>query len=343
MERGDTIVAVVVTHDRLAKLKQTVEALLASPLDRVIVVDNASTDGTTEWLQGRSDPRLMVEHVTENIGGAGGFARGMALARHRLDPDWVLLLDDDARPMPDAIARFRALDTTGADGVAAAVVTPNHAICEINRPSLNPLACPRRLMRLALRPGRRGFHVSDKAYRPGAEQEIDVASFVGLFLSRATLRAAAPEPRMFVYGDDVLHCLRLRGLGFRFRMVADIRFVHDRTAGAGHAIPPWKVFYLVRNKLIVYRHVAGPLVMLLLPALLCLWVHRWLRSGAGAVHLRMLLAGLRDGLSGRLDRSPAAVRRLARATPPSEKPYRVAQRAQIGHSVQGEAVTVAEV
>ena len=45
-----SIAAVVVTHDRLDKLTVTVARLLDQPVDHVIVVDNASTDGTAAWL-----------------------------------------------------------------------------------------------------------------------------------------------------------------------------------------------------------------------------------------------------------------------------------------------------
>ena len=57
------LVAVVVTYNRLNKLQDTVARLLeAAPADlaAVVVVDNASTDGTAAWLANQSDPRLDV-------------------------------------------------------------------------------------------------------------------------------------------------------------------------------------------------------------------------------------------------------------------------------------------
>ena len=103
------IVAVVVTHDRLAQLQVTLARLLASDpahLAAVLVVDNASPDGTRDWLAGQGDARLHVLRMAVNGGGAGGFAAGMRHAMAHLAPDWVLVMDDDARPEPDALARF---------------------------------------------------------------------------------------------------------------------------------------------------------------------------------------------------------------------------------------------
>src|SRR5690554_1569224 len=79
-----TLVAVVVTHNRLAQLKVTLARLLANAaqdLMAVVVVDNASSDGTTDWLSTQDDPRLLVHCSELNQGGAGGFATGIALAR----------------------------------------------------------------------------------------------------------------------------------------------------------------------------------------------------------------------------------------------------------------------
>ena len=107
------LVAIVVTHDRLDKLKVTVARLLDSApetLAHLVVVDNASRDGTRDWLDSLGDPRLTVLGLRENTGGAGGFAAGMAHVRDRIDPDWTVLMDDDARPRPGALSAFHERD-----------------------------------------------------------------------------------------------------------------------------------------------------------------------------------------------------------------------------------------
>ena len=135
------LVAVVVTHRRLAQLQVTLPALLAAPraaLAAVVVVDNASDDGTPDWLATQTDPRLHVLRLDRNTGGAGGFEAGMRHAMAHHGPDWLVVMDDDARPDPGALAAFQALDLDGWDGIAAAVRHPDGTLCEMNRPTLNP-------------------------------------------------------------------------------------------------------------------------------------------------------------------------------------------------------------
>jgi len=135
------LVAVVVTYNRLEQLRPTLARLLESParlLEAVVVVDNASTDGTADWLASRHDARLVVHHREVNGGGAAGFEDGMRLAVARFDPDWIAVMDDDARPEPDALTAFHALPEARWDALAAAVYFPTGEICEMNRPSRNP-------------------------------------------------------------------------------------------------------------------------------------------------------------------------------------------------------------
>ena len=66
--------ALVVTHNRKAQLRQTLDRLLAEQVDVIVVVNNASTDGTTAMLLTITDPRLQVINLPRNMGGAGASA-----------------------------------------------------------------------------------------------------------------------------------------------------------------------------------------------------------------------------------------------------------------------------
>ena len=107
------VVAVVVTYNRLGLLQRLVERLETVPgLDEVLVVDNASTDGTGEWLTTLDDRDPGDEHptvpvlgrtLTENGGGAGGFHDGLAWALER-GADLAWLMDDDGLPDQSCLA-----------------------------------------------------------------------------------------------------------------------------------------------------------------------------------------------------------------------------------------------
>lgn len=303
----DRLVAVVVTYNRLDKLKATLARLLEVPGDHlaaVLVVDNASTDGTGAWLaQQGGDARLEVLSSARNTGGAGGFEAGMRLAVERFDPDWIVVMDDDARPAPDALAAFHRLDKAECEAVAAAVYFPGGEICEMNRPSRNPFWHFTEFRRTLLGGGRGGFHITPADYA-GPGRVIDVASFVGLFVSRDAIRRVGyPDGRLFVYGEDGIFTLGLSKAGGRIWFAPQVEFEHDCSTFEGQRgrfRPLWKVYYYHRNLLLLYRMAAG---WLFWPALLAV-LPKWLskvrhHSGERGTYLRLLGRAVRDGLKGR--------------------------------------------
>lgn len=321
------LVAVVVTHNRCAQLETTLSRLAAEPgdlLHAVVVVDNRSTDGTEELLASHwaaSQDRVVVHRSGTNLGGAGGFALGIRLAVERFDPDWVVVMDDDARPAPGALAAFQGGDHAGWDAVAAAVYFPAGDICEMNRPSRNPFwsgaGIVRLLRHVVTGRGRDGFHIPRTAYQDMDPTPIDAASFVGLFLSRRAIALAGyPDARLFIYGDDVLYTLGLRERGGRICFHPQVRFEHDFSTihtAEKRFLPLWKSYYHHRNLLIVYRRAAG---ILFWPALL-LVLPKWVlkvryHAGERRAYLRLLARAVRDGLTLRLDVALADIQAVAR-------------------------------
>lgn len=310
------LVALVVTHNRLSQLQTTVARLLKEDVDAVVVVNNASTDGTGDYLAGLQDPRLHQITLDQNHGGAGGFEHGLRAVVARFDPDWCVLMDDDARPDPGAMARFRA-EAPGLqqwEALAGGVFYPDGDICEMNRPSRNPFWHLRHFLRTLFGGGRGGFHLRDDDFSAHVPHQIDIASFVGLFLSRAAIaRVGFPDGKLFIYGDDVLYTLKLSRAGGAIGFAPWLRFEHDCSTlrrGEGHIHRPlWKAYYNYRNGLLAYRAAAGPI--LFWPAVLVVLVKWVLKSrGYGAdsgLYLRLLRVAMLDGLRGKLDRSHAEV------------------------------------
>lgn len=312
------LVAVVVTFNRLDKLRATLARLLETPaawLEAVIVVDNASDDGTGDWLAAQDDPRLVVLPSGANLGGAGGFELGMRRAVEMLDPDWIVVMDDDARPAPGALEAFHALDLSRWDAVAAAVYFPDGEICEMNRPSRNPFWHGHEFRRTLFGGGRSGFHITPEDYA-GPARAIDVASFVGLFVSRAAIaRVGYPDGRLFVYGEDGLFTLGLSKAGGRIGFEPGLRFEHDCSTFQGQRgrfRPLWKVYYYHRNLMLLYRMAAGwmfwPALLVVLPKWLSKVRHH---KGDRQAYLRLLGQAVRDGLTGRTGVEHARILALA--------------------------------
>lgn len=318
------LAAVVVTYNRRIQLERTVRRLLAERLDHLVVVDNASPENCTNWLAEIDDPRLCVIRLRQNQGGAGGFEQGLREVMARFDPDWCVVMDDDARPDPGMLARFAAeaaaLTQGGWEALAAGVFYPDGAICEMNRPSRNPFWNVKSFLRTMMGGGRMGFHMADAAYGVQTVQHIDAASFVGLFLARAAIRRAGyPDGKLFLYGDDVLYTLGLSRAGGAIGFAPWLRFEHDCSTflpGGGRIHRPlWKVYYNYRNGLLAYRVAAGPVMFW--PVLLVV-VPKWaLKARAYGPewrgYLRLLALALADALRNRRDRPHRQILALARS------------------------------
>lgn len=255
------IASVVVTYNRFDKLKLTVEKTLDEDVDFFIIVNNASTDGTKEWLDTLTDCRLKVIHLDENIGGAGGFNVGFKEVVENCDADWLVCYDDDAYPQSGTIEKFKSLTLNQTVGsIASAVYLPDGKIAEMNRPSLNPFWHVKRFFSTAFK-GRDGFHVSDKQYEDRDFIEVDASSFVGYFVRTDVIKKVGlPRKELFIYADDIIYALSVRKAGYKHLFVPQVSFIH----GCGTLLnnqdiykPIWRVYYVCRNRIEMYRFTSG--------------------------------------------------------------------------------------
>lgn len=119
----------LVTHDRFGMLRECVSSILANTRDvdyELIAWDNASTDGTAEYLDAvaASHPQVRVIHHPENIG-VNGIAACVRLARGR----YILAIDDDVVEVPPGwlAEMVRAFDAVPRAGyLASNVVQDEH-------------------------------------------------------------------------------------------------------------------------------------------------------------------------------------------------------------------------
>lgn len=297
-----TLAAVVVTFNRLDKLTDTVAALLAADADQLrhlLVVDNASTDGTADWLAAQTDPRLEVLRLDTNTGGAGGFEAGMRRLMADHAPDWIAVMDDDGRPAPGALAAFHQIPAGAWDAVVSAVHYPDGRICPFNRPGMNPFA------------GGGPLHLGPDSY-DGPPRAVEVASFVGIFVSRRAIETVGyPDGSLFVYGDDGMYTLRIAQAGLRMGFVPQIRFVHDCGTFAGlegRLQPAWKIYYYHRNLMLFYRQAAGLRFWVLLPPLLVKWALKGRHyPGQRRLFARLMTRAVRHALVRRTGTDHAAL------------------------------------
>lgn len=266
------LVAVIVTFNRLEKLKLSLAHTSKSAFYRIVIVNNCSTDGTREWLDTLTHDNLVTIHNQINEGGAGGFHRGFSYVSDQLpEADWLVCFDDDAHPEGDLAGTFHSLDIPAEVGsLAAAVYLPDGRISEMNRPSRNPFWHLRAFL-AAFTKGRVGFHIKDDYYQMNTPVDIDASSFVGCFVRLSLIRdqlIGLPRKELFLYADDIIYVLEIRKAGFRHWFVPTIAFSHDCQTlvdqkGVYH--PLWKAYYTYRNSIEMYRVASGyfyPFVLL---------------------------------------------------------------------------------
>ena len=239
-----TVCIVIVTWNRLGMLKSCVKAAwrFAGEAD-VLVVDNASTDGTKEWLEAQDG--IEVLRLPENSGGAGGFAAGMKWAYDR-GYAWIWIMDDDVVPLEGALDVIKA-NAFRADVIQAAKYEVDGSEC-LFEGILDPRTMRRRKISVA--------SVPSSGYLP-----CNAATFEGLFVSRAAVDAIGFPDASFFYGlDDLLYGYRASE---RMRFIFVPQFVlkkqiDKRRARVGgrkfYSSSPGSRYYHVRNYWKVMRY-----------------------------------------------------------------------------------------
>ncbi|BEN53619.1 glycosyltransferase [Serratia marcescens] len=290
--------ALIVTYNRLEKLQLCWKATAALSFEHIVIVDNASSDGTEQWLAAQDDPRLRVIRTERNLGGAGGFKKGSEYISSFLQPDWVFLFDDDAYPASDILENFTCLDKDGYRLLCCKVMTPAGVVCKMNLPY-------KKIPHTFIENLQYSCHSEDFLPDPDSVCEVATFSFVGAIIHWEVLVNHYDEihEELFIYFDDVFFSCRLTQLGERILYCPKLVFTHDVILNA-NIYSTWKLYYLVRN-LILSRKIfvnkapftsAAVFARVLKIVLSCVVQGRSLKS------ILYLVRGIKDGLLGRAEK-----------------------------------------
>lgn len=295
-----TVTAVVVNWNGRRYLQRCLRALSAStlPVD-VLVVDNASDDGSVEHLR-REHPEVPLLALTENVGYAGGANAGI----QRTSTDYVMIMNPDVILAPDhlaiLVAKLQAEPTIGAAQGKLLQIRPEDylegRLEAATRIDSAGHAIRRTRMVVDIGQGRPDDGRFDQ------ERSVFSACGAAMLLRREMLEDLAPDGEyfdqsFFAYKEDIDLCWRARLLGWDIRYVPSALGYHVR-GWAGAKPPPatslplsarrhsWKNHYLLALK-----NDRPTDVVRALP-----WIFGWevLRQGHAMLRDREVYGGYRD-------------------------------------------------
>ncbi len=303
------VLAHIHTMNDAAVIEQALEALRhqTRPPDAILIVDNASTDGTLE----RAFPgNTTIIRNTENLGSAGAVCTGFAHALEH-EFDWIWIIDADSVPEPDALANLLCF-------FANLPPAEQETVCF-----------------LGCRLGHRGGSADHRPHlltASGVDRlTIDVEAghcrcdcFIwsgSLFRMAAVAKIGLPAADYFIDLAELEYGYRARGLGYSSYIVFSCVLHQDVGRSPGvvsrtwrfgplslrlYEMSPLRCYYHIRNMLYFWLYECRPTrprwVIRSLVHAISFPITFAVRPGSHRRHLIACLRGVRDGVTMHIER-----------------------------------------
>ena len=243
-----TATIVAVTFNRsglLARLLTSISKMDPKP-GRVVVIDNASSDDTTDVVESYRDrlgAELVYRRLETNTGGSGGFSAGMQTA-YELGSEWIWLMDDDVEVIADGLTkmgkwapRFRSIQGRRYDYDGSEFYW-QYRIAE-----------------------RMGIPIpfAPAEFDESGYKEMNSGCFEGMFIHRDIVaRIGLPDPRFFIYWDDQVY-------GWLASRITTSVIVNEFVLRRTREIKQWGVrhmnassdayrYYIMRNRALIKQY-----------------------------------------------------------------------------------------
>lgn len=240
------IIAVVVTYNRMELLKRNIHCLRQNkPISSIVIVNNGSTDGTTEWLSTQEGLTVINQ---SNVGGAGGFYTGIEYA-YRLHADWIWCMDDDVFPRADCLEQLLQHANDERIGILAPRRLQEGNIFTHDFQAYN-LTNPFASM------------YSRKLSKQTVTTPIEIVgtAFEGPFIRREVVeKIGLPNKDLFIFCDDTDYCLRTVQAGYKILYIPTAlmdkeKFFSNDSWSERSKKKKWKRFYQIRNATYLNHH-----------------------------------------------------------------------------------------
>lgn len=225
MKAINPTVAIVVTYNRKELLLECLNSLCSQVEKRmdILVIDNASTDGTEKIVKNFSENHNNIDYVNtgKNLGGAGGFHFGLKEA-YRRGYEYMWIMDDDTIPEKEALTELQIADKKlkGKFGfLSSCALWIDGSYCIMNKQLVDQDNCIKEY---------------DK-FEAGLIR-VSKATFVSLFLKREVLECVGlPLKEYFIWGDDMEYTLRI-SKKYPCYMVSKSKVIHKMKSNVGSDI-----------------------------------------------------------------------------------------------------------
>lgn len=180
----------------------------------VIVIDNASSDGSIETVKEKYD-RVKIVANPDNIGFAKANNQGLKIAKGK----YILMLNPDTEVLEDSIIKMaRFLDKNRKTGMCgAALLNPDFSIQNIgyNFPTLSILFKAHIL------------GLDDLVLNPDKPMEVDWLQGSCMMIRRELLNKIGYfDEKFFIYGEEKDFCFRIKKAGWRIFSLPDCQIIH---------------------------------------------------------------------------------------------------------------------
>lgn len=229
----EKIAVVVVTYNRKEKLKNNLRCILEQTKqpNSIYIIDNASTDGTYEYInEFINETKIKYKRMEYNSGGAGGFYEGIRLAFDD-GMDYIWGMDDDAYPDKEALNKIIEIISDYSN---------NYCFWS---------------------------NCNNDIEFSSAVKEVKDWMFVGFFIPCSIIsRVGLPRKDFFIYYDDREYADRIIKSGYKIIKVRDSIIHHEDTIIREFRtkrvlglrlrypkLPNWKNYYYIRNNILRFR------------------------------------------------------------------------------------------
>ena len=250
--RDPLVRAVVINWNGREVLEPCLRTLLASsyPNLSVLVVDNASTDGSAQFVRDEF-PSVSVSEQSSNLGFAAGVNVGLKAALEE-GADYVLLLNNDIELDGDAVSAL----------VEAALAHPESAfvgplIYYADRPSVIWSAggavsfWTGNIRHLGLR--------EEDAGQYAEVREVDYVTACAVLASaKAVTAIGLMDEAYYMYNEDTDWCIRAGDAGFGVLFAPSARIWHKVSMSSGGGLTPFKIYHRLRSTLRFFSLHARP-------------------------------------------------------------------------------------